>query len=86
MAEVAVNKDGTEVIGDNLVRCTRDKHHWLEPSGMYNLDKNQTYFWASVYDNPDEGMEDISLELPKGSIQKLIGRELTWDDEPVTLT
>ena len=25
------------------------------------------------------------LKLPKGSIAKLIGRELTWDDEPVEL-
>lgn len=25
------------------------------------------------------------IELPKGSIKKLIGRELTWDDEPVEL-
>ena len=25
------------------------------------------------------------MELPKGSIAKLIGRELTWDDEPVEL-
>lgn len=24
-------------------------------------------------------------ELPKGSIKKLIGRELSWDDEPVEL-
>jgi hypothetical protein len=23
--------------------------------------------------------------LPKGSIEKLIGRELTWDDEPVEI-
>lgn len=23
--------------------------------------------------------------LPKGSIKKLIGRELTWDDEPVEI-
>jgi len=29
---------------------------------------------------------DAIIELPKGSIQKLIGRELTWDDEPVELT
>lgn len=85
MAEVAVNKDGTEVIGDNLVRCKLDKHHWLIPSGIYKLDKTQTHFWGSIYDNPDEGFEDIALELPKGSIQKLIGRELTWDDEPVEL-
>lgn len=25
------------------------------------------------------------VELPKGSIKKLIGRELTWSDEPVKL-
>jgi hypothetical protein len=25
------------------------------------------------------------VELPKGSIKKLIGRELTWDDEPVEI-
>lgn len=25
------------------------------------------------------------LELPKGSIKKLIGRELTWEDDPVKL-
>lgn len=25
------------------------------------------------------------LYLPKGSIKKLIGRELTWEDEPVEL-
>ena len=25
------------------------------------------------------------IELPQGTIKKLIGRELTWDDEPVEL-
>ena len=25
------------------------------------------------------------IELPKGTIKKLIGRELTWSDEPVEL-
>jgi hypothetical protein len=28
--------------------------------------------------------EDINL--PKGSIKRLIGRELTWEDEPVEFT
>lgn len=26
-----------------------------------------------------------SVSLPKGSIKRLIGRELTWDNEPVEL-
>ena len=25
------------------------------------------------------------IELPKGSIEKLIGKKLTWNDEPVKL-
>lgn len=25
------------------------------------------------------------IDLPKGSIEKLIGRKLTWDDEPVEI-
>lgn len=29
--------------------------------------------------------DDESVELPKGSIKKLIGKELTWNDEPVEL-
>jgi hypothetical protein len=28
---------------------------------------------------------DTTIYLPKGSIKKLIGRELTWEDEPVEL-
>lgn len=29
--------------------------------------------------------EDVVVHLPKGSIKKLIGRDLTWEDEPVEL-
>ena len=29
--------------------------------------------------------QGYSIELPKGTISKLIGRELSWDDEPVEL-
>lgn len=28
---------------------------------------------------------DSDIRLPKGSIKKLIGKELTWKDEPVEL-
>lgn len=28
---------------------------------------------------------DALVELPKGTIKKIIGRELTWEDEPVKL-
>lgn len=31
------------------------------------------------------GITHPCIELPSGSIRKLIGRELTWEDEPVEL-
>jgi len=27
----------------------------------------------------------IEIELPKGTVYKLLGKELTWDEEPVEL-
>lgn len=31
------------------------------------------------------GYKENNFNLPKGSIEKLIGRPLTWEDEPVEL-
>lgn len=36
-------------------------------------------FGRKVYNVP------IEIELPKGTVYKLLGKELTWDDEPVEL-
>ena len=57
--------------------------------------------WVAVNKNGDEVLFDFEPErynnffwvedvgddiyLPKGSIKKLIGRELTWEDNPVEL-
>lgn len=37
-----------------------------------------------VNDYDSHGDEHI-IELPQGSIEKLIGRKLTWEDEPVEI-
>lgn len=55
-----------------LVKDGRDNTEWVfeyEP-------KRASDFW---YDTGD------CVELPKGSIKKLIGRELSFSDEPVKL-
>ena len=41
-------------------------------------------FW---YDEVEDGgvFYDTEISLPKGTIKKLIGRDLTWRDEPVEL-
>ena len=40
---------------------------------------------GNCWDNFYEYSHDVGVKLPKGSIAKLIGRELTWNDEPVEL-
>ena len=41
------------------------------------------YWKPQLYEYED--MASSCIELPKGSIKKLIGRELSWSDEPVEL-
>ena len=38
------------------------------------------FFWNDLH-----VVEPHMIRLPRGTIKKLIGRELTWDDEPVEL-
>lgn len=43
-----------------------------------NEPSREDYVWV------DPHWEEF-IKLPKGTIKKLIGRELTWNDEPVEL-
>lgn len=72
MAWVAVQKQGQEMIFSNKPRrcgSSTDKY-W----------NNKVDHW--------EGSNILYTDrifLPKGSIKKLTGRDLTWEDEPVEL-
>lgn len=43
-----------------------------------------TCVWAPTFCEYQDRVYDY-VELPKGTIKKLIGRELSWEDEPVEL-
>ena len=49
----------------------------------YIYDKKPERCYCSVW--AQASLLDNAVELPKGSIKKLIGKELTWEDEPVEL-
>lgn len=69
MTYVAVDKNGTEAIFQS------------EPERDY-YPAEDIHFWQSA---DDDSNDNLRIELPSGSIEKLIGRTLTWDDEPVEL-
>lgn len=78
MAYLAVNPDGREYIFHNnpsRVICNyNDFYSYWKDKGTYDYIRGMT-----------TSAEDFSILLPKGSIKKLIGRDLTWEDEPVVL-
>ena len=88
MAWVAVDKNGTEKIFNVKPfrgNTQKDKNHVWGTYVGENYEK-----WYPKHDGRNEDTGDAyyqghSIELSKDSIKKFIGRELTWDDEPVEL-
>lgn len=56
----------------------------VDKDGIENIYKSKPY---RAYDHwwDDHDGFDTEVSLPKGSIKKLIGRDLTWEDNPVEL-
>lgn len=69
MAWLVVTKKGIEIISP--IEPLRDGLWW---------DCSDEVCVESEY-----GYIDMGIELPKGSIKKLIGKELTWEDKPFEL-
>lgn len=62
-----------------FVATDKDGSEWIFDVKPYR----QTEVWVTSQYDINNGAN--WFELPKGSIRKLIGRELTWKDEPVKL-
>lgn len=51
---------------------------------MFNHAPRKIPLFPDIWvDNYIPSVECFHIKLPKGSIKKLIGKELTWEDEPV---
>ena len=75
MAWVAVDKDSTECIYQFRPQRCSDKFKSLKVRRLHDFLSGDVIEYAY----------SMWLALPKGSIKKLIGKELTWEDEPVEL-
>lgn len=72
MAHVAVQSWGDEVMFHNSP-TRKENRYWQDDVVYYETRRYTTC------------ADDYSIILPKGTIKKLIGRDLTWEDEPVEI-
>jgi hypothetical protein len=85
---VFVDKDGTEKVSNNLPLRRKFKGvrivsaFWGAFTGSYS--KNNWDKWCDGFSSNEKDFLPFNgVILPKGTIEKIIGRKITWDDEPV---
>jgi hypothetical protein len=88
---VCVDKDGTEKIRDKKPKRffgTREEHY----NNMISFDDSKKKdIWISDYDHigvenfPKCGAYTMVVNLPKGTIEKILGYPLTWESDAVKL-
>lgn len=84
---VFVDKDGTEKISNNepMRRQFRSRRilsaMWGMCTGHYS--KNDWNKWCNGWSTDESDFLPFTgVILPKGTIEKIIGRKITWEDEP----
>lgn len=44
-----------------------------------------SYEWDCFFENVAGWYDNYGIELPKGTIKKITGRDLNWEDDPVEI-
>ena len=88
MAWLAVDKNGTECVFKRKPKRVKTTNKWNDVVTKF-VCEGRLYGWIGGYEyHPTYGelqiiKQSTKSKLRKGSIQKLIGKKLTWEDEPV---
>ena len=86
---IGVNSDGTEILSKQSLKRYID-YHTNEKDVLSFNDTQQPPHWMLDYtgvDVPRNGVNPIDtyLTLPSGSIKRMFGIDMTWDDEFKTI-
>lgn len=84
MPYLAVNKNGKEMIFDEKPQRTTE---YIDKYRYDSIAKKRIQLpvicWNHYELDPDNNWIYYGVELPTGTIQKLTGIVLTWEDEPI---
>lgn len=88
MAWLCVNKDGQELICQNKPERLGLLERRPSDCGSYKIIDNRWSEPLSYWDDSEmcscqDATYSFDIDIPKGSIEKLIGKSLTWEDEAV---
>ena len=88
---LCVNADGTEIIRNRKPKRYFGTEKERETERLSYDDFYKKNIWISDYDHisnddfPVRGMRTTFLILPSGTIEKILGHPLTWDDDAVKI-
>ena len=87
MAWLAVDKDGTESVFRRKPKRIKTTNKWNDVVGKFICNGRlcpsiDGYEYHESYGSLQTIKQTTKSTLPKGSIEKLIGKTLTWVDEP----
>ena len=85
----ALEKEGKAWDAEKKQIVDIKKEHQFKPFEKVLVRDSIDDVWRASADDIDDGdfiiYAEEGIDLPKGSIKKLIGRELSWSDDPVEL-
>lgn len=81
MAYLAVDKNGTEAIFRRKPKRIKRTNKWNDAVEKFVCEGG----WYPAYGSLQTIKQTTKSILPKGSIEKLIGKTLTWVDDPYKL-
>lgn len=87
MAWLCVDENGEHIFCEEPLRGRTQKYVSFYREHLIRQQSSKLQY-ANADDIDDVGFiiyAEEGIDLPKGSIKKLIGRELSWQDEPVEL-
>src|SRR5690606_27643803 len=80
------DKDGTEKISNSIMIRRKDVTSVLWGLITVRYRKNARNKWGNAWSSDrSDAVPFTGVILPKGSILRLLGRSLTWEDEPVEI-
>lgn len=85
MAFLAVNRSGEELVFNDLPTYDRAEDTWKVNGTREELVYDDPYDFSAGHHWEELNDSDYGVTLPEGTIEKIIGNQLSFADDPVEI-